>query len=77
MTENKQLTEVIEPGMKVHYTSPYCTKDNGVVKSVSEKYAFVVYHCNNDWDNYKDYTGACTNIEDLTIGWIDNQNKQS
>jgi len=32
--------------------------EKGRVKSISdENYVFVVYHCNNDWDNYKDYTG--------------------
>ena len=32
----------------------------------------VVYHCNNDWDNYRNYTAATTNIIDLKIGWDEN-----
>lgn len=28
---------------------------------------FVVYNCADDWDNYEDYTGACTKSEDLRI----------
>jgi hypothetical protein len=38
----------------------------GRVKSLSDKeHVFVVYHCNNDWDTYKNYTPARTNIKDL------------
>lgn len=62
----------IQPGIKVHYTSPHDSKENGIVKSLndSKTIAWVVYNCNNDWDNYMNYTGAATNIKDLTIGWI-------
>jgi hypothetical protein len=61
----------IEIGMKVHYTSPHGSKENGIVKSIndSKTAAFVVYHCNNDWDSYYDYTGQHTKILDLTAGW--------
>lgn len=65
-----EATEIKE-GMKVHYTSPHGSKENGIVKSFSENktIVFVVYHCDNEWENYKNYTGAATNIQDLTAGW--------
>lgn len=30
---------------------------------------FVVYNCGGDWDNYKNYTSAKTNVRDLLHGW--------
>lgn len=62
-------------GSKVHYTSPHGTKENGIVKSLNESKtaAFVVYNCAGDWDNYKNYTGHHTNINDLTFGWVDDK----
>lgn len=61
----------IKEGSRVYYTSPHGSIENGIVKSINESgtHAFVVYNCNNDWDNYKDYTGQHTNIEDLSVGW--------
>jgi hypothetical protein len=66
-----------QPGDKVTYvpfkecdTSKY---ENGMIKSLSEyqdDHVFVVYHCNDDWQHYKDYTGALTNINQLILGWI-------
>jgi len=59
-------------GDKVHYTAPHCKK-NGIIKSISDapfECAFVVYNCADEWDNYQNYTGALTNIKDLTLGWI-------
>lgn len=63
----------LERGDKVCYI-PFdgCSEDlyeNGIVKSVNESVAFVVYHCNNDWENYMNYTGAATNFNDLKLGW--------
>lgn len=64
------------PGEKVHYI-PYsgCSInviENGIVKSSaenSESEIRVVYHCNNDWENYSDYTSALTPISQLRKGW--------
>jgi hypothetical protein len=63
----------LKPGDKVCYI-PFdgCSKDlyeNGIVKSVQGSIAFVAYHCNNDWDNYMDYTGAATYLNNLKLGW--------
>lgn len=61
-----------EPGTKVHYTAPHGKQENGIIKDTndSKTTAWVVYHCNNDWEHYFNYTGAATNIEDLTEGWV-------
>lgn len=68
--------EIIE-GLKVHYTSPHGSRENGMVKSISEDgmSAFVVFHCDNDWENFRDYTGQHTKMKDLSPGWYNNQNK--
>jgi len=60
-------------GDKVHYTAPHGTKENGIVKDINESgtIAWVVYHCNNEWSQFYNYTGAATNTQDLTPGWID------
>jgi|SRR6185503_17824480 len=63
----------IKEGTKVYYTTPYGKKSNGIVKSFNDDktIAFVVYHCGNDWKNYRDYTGAATNIDEIEYGWVD------
>ena len=46
--------------------------ENGIVKEVREDidYAvWVVYNCAGDWDCYRDYTAAKTNLRDLKAGW--------
>lgn len=64
-------------GTKVHYVPKYFGDDeyqNGIIKEIPEDnpgYVRVVYHCNDDWINYKDYTSALTNIQDLRPGWIE------
>ena len=61
----------MEEGDYVFYI-PYegCPVDKlekGRVKSVQDhEWFFVVYHCNDDWENYKSYTAARTNIKQLT-----------
>ena len=56
--------------------SPYegCTEEEklkGKVKSLKEdpNEVFVVFHCNNDWDNYEHYTGQSTKVNYLELGW--------
>ena len=51
--------------------SPGHKKEHGKVKSLSDSnHVFVVYNCNDEWDSYKNYTGARTRIQDLQKGWI-------
>lgn len=72
--ENNKEQERIEfkDGDKVHYTSPHGSKENGIVKSTNDSgtIAWVVYNCDGEWDMYFKYTGAATNVQDLTHGWI-------
>ena len=58
-------------GLKVHYDNGHGKKENGVVKSFHPdgSSAFVVYHCNMDWENYNSYTAALTQTKDLRDGW--------
>lgn len=64
------MTEEIKVGTKVHYTSPNGKKENGIVKSIQDDHAFVVYNCGGDWKNYKNYTGARTELDNLQYGWV-------
>lgn len=59
-------------GSKVHYVPSHGKIINGIVKEVPEHSVTevrVVYNCAGDWQNYKDYTSALTNIKDLRLGW--------
>lgn len=71
----------LKKGDKVYYQPFYYHNDeweNGIVKEIpdqSDPYSYVygtvrvVYNCNDDWDNYENYTGALTNGRDLNLGW--------
>ena len=59
-------------GDKVHYQPEhYDIAENGIVKEITtvNSHVRVVYHCGGDWDNYQDYTGALTRVDDLKEGW--------
>ena len=64
-------------GDKVTYV-PFkgCDKkhyEHGIVKEIPEHTDLairVVYHCADDWDNYKDYTSALTLIRCIANDWI-------
>ena len=60
----------MKPGDKVTYNTRH-QLEKGVVKRLCDDpdYVFVVYHCNNDWSRYTDYTAARTAVTDLTEGW--------
>lgn len=61
----------IHVGMKVTYFAPYCDPQKGIVKSLGTcGDAFVVYHCNDDWEHFGDYTAASTDIGHLMEGWL-------
>lgn len=61
----------MKEGDKVTYTAPHGEKEKGIIKSFNDErtYVFVVYNCNNDWNHYQNYTGQCTNILSLELGW--------
>lgn len=37
----------------------------GRIKSWNDKYIFVVFHCDDDWDNYQNYTGCSVHPNNL------------
>ena len=58
-------------GDKVYYTYQYQNPrfQNGIIKTIVGQNIYVVYNCNANWDNYKDYTGLLSPISALTLGW--------
>lgn len=66
----------MKAGDKVHYipfegcdSSKY---ENGIIKTMHPteiNKCWVVFHCNNEWDRYYDYTGQLTDIKQLREGW--------
>ena len=62
-------------GDKVHYQPDHYSDDefeNGMVKEIRDNIndsIFVVYNCNGNWNNFRNYTSALTNLRDLKIGW--------
>jgi hypothetical protein len=70
------LPGVLKPGDKVHYQPEHYLSDdcfeNGIVKEIpthTTDAVRVVYHANDDWDNYFNYTSALTNLRDLNLDW--------
>jgi len=37
----------------------------GRIKSWNDSFIFVVFQCDNDWENYADYTGEAVNCSNL------------
>ncbi len=52
-------------GRWVEYVPNHGGTEQGRIKSWNEKFIFVVYKCNNQWDRFQDYTGQATSPEDL------------
>lgn len=69
----------LKVGDEVHYQPKHFAADeweNGLIKEVPDQKSEickgsvrVVYNCAGDWDNFKDYTSALTDITDLKLGW--------
>lgn len=51
----------------VEYNNGVTYPQIGKIKSWTDKYIFVVYKCDYEWDNYNDYTAAATMPGELTI----------
>jgi len=52
-------------GVWVKYQDGMGKIEKGRIKSWNNKFIFVVYHCNNEWDRFQDFTGESTRPEDL------------
>ena len=60
---------ILKEGTMVTYKTEYA-EEKGRVKSIpNEEFAFVVYSCDGNWNDYKDYTAERTRISDLELGW--------
>ena len=55
-------------GDKVTYLP---TGEKGVIKKISENEnkVWVVFQCNEEWDNFYNYTGQLVYKKDIKIGW--------
>lgn len=62
----------MNPGQKVTYIgNPHKGPEKGIVKSLSDSdYRFVVFNCDEDWENYVYYTGNRCKVDELVLGWI-------
>lgn len=61
----------LKAGDRVHYVDGFSfVKTNGIVKSVRNDIAFVVYRCDLNWNSYQNYTGQSTSVEDVHPGWV-------
>ena len=62
-------------GDRVHYQPEHYSEnkwENGLVKEIPDfttDAVRVVYNCDEDWEDFKNYTSALTNIRDLHLGW--------
>ena len=68
----------IKVGDKVYYQPQHNPPDEwekGIVKGIGRDSVFVVYNCNDDWENYQNYTGALTSPRDLYFGWEPEKDK--
>jgi len=51
-------------GKWVEYTN-VGVKDRGRIKSFNDKFVFVVFHCDDKWNDYRNYTGEACKREHL------------
>ncbi len=52
-------------GRWVKYYPSVGPRQTGRIKSWNEKWVFVVYNCDHNFDRYQDYTAATTDPNDL------------
>lgn len=52
-------------GKWVVYTPLKGASERGRIKSWNDKWIFVVYKCDNNWDKFADYTGCATDPSEL------------
>ena len=62
--EIKNLTQK-DIGRWVVYNDGFHPPEKGRIKSWNDKYIFVVYRCNGEWERFQDFAGVATRPEDL------------
>lgn len=66
-------THNFKVGDKVTYVPGNGISEKGIIKEIveeSDNLVRVVYNCDNDWSNYKNYTSSLTDVRDLVSGWV-------
>lgn len=58
-------------GRWVLYEGSSGEKEKGKIKSWNDKFIFVVYKCNHEWNRFQDFTGCATKPEDLSFTTIE------
>ena len=66
MIRIKDLTE-LDRGRWVEYQSHSGKIERGMVKGWNDQVIFVVYKCDDRWDNFLNFTTAATDPADLTF----------
>lgn len=61
------MAKEIKAGDFVYYNYPHGGQSFGRVKRIDGDIAFVVFHCNGDWADYKNYTAANCKVGLLTL----------
>ena len=54
-------------GKWVLYKSDYGDAEKGRIKGWNDKFIFVVYKCDGQWDRFQDYTGCAADAGDLNF----------
>ena len=53
-------------GQWVEYAD-HNTTEKGRIKSFNDKWVFVVFHCDDKWDDFRNYTAAACAPESITF----------
>jgi hypothetical protein len=54
-------------GKWVEYRDGTGETERGRIKSWNDRFVFVVYRCDGEWNSFKDFIGAATDPSDLTF----------
>ena len=73
MIEISELTKA-DKGKWVRLKNLPGKKGTGRIKTWNTIFIFVVFQCDNDWENYADYTGEAVHWRNLEF--IENEDKQ-
>jgi len=72
MIEIESLKES-DVGRWVEYCPAFGKRQKGRIKSWNNKFVFVVYHCDDNWNDYQNYTAAATLPDALSFQQKGNQ----
>ena len=64
MIDINTLTEA-DVGRWVNYTPTVGPKEPGRLRSWNDKWVFIVYKCDNQWNRFQDFTAAATDPDEL------------